>query len=187
MSPDMLKSPKYALVAQDDQVLGISPPTKPLLSKREIVIISISALLLLFSNGLWLVNIARDGVLSHGQYLQTRSLTLPDRISVPLHAVEDGLDSQELNVSDSHWEALFPRLYAFIRLNYTLLTHATAGAGVVALPPSYVKEKNLPASINDPESGKLLYVMSGYHTLHCLVCCRTSSSRWVRRDECFAN
>jgi hypothetical protein len=48
--------------------------------------------------------------------------------------------------------------------------HTTAGNGQVSISNTEASANKLPDSISDPDDGdKVMYVLAGYHNLHCLV------------------
>ncbi|KAH8892134.1 hypothetical protein GQ53DRAFT_863878 [Thozetella sp. PMI_491] len=76
---------------------------------------------------------------------------------VPFHNWDDILDGEEnLEEADVEWSRMFP-----------------VGNGIVALKDETVAQMQLPPSVKNPmEEYRSLYILAGYHSLHCLTLIR---------------
>jgi hypothetical protein len=83
--------------------------------------------------------------------------------------------------ADELWKGLFPCKSYHAALKKRLLMYSTtAGNGQVSISKTEASAKMLPDSIQDPDAGdKVMYVLAGYHNLHCLV----SQSTWAKNDS----
>jgi len=91
---------------------------------------------------------------------------------VPYVTLEDGFGDKNKTASDEAWAALFPgenNSLQFCNLDAEIYNYVD-GDGEVALTDSLALHMDLPPSLRPKDNPHLsIYLMAGFHQLHCLV------------------